>query len=88
MPALREVPAGRAAAHVEGLPNPRGFPRHLQAVGAQSLPQQEPGELHGSTSQPPCPEQGAGTEIFDSGAAICEAHVRLVHLGEAGWDLK
>lgn len=43
VPALWEVPAGWSPTHVEGLPNPRGFPWHLQAVGAQSCHHQESG---------------------------------------------
>lgn len=32
VPALRQVPAGRPPPDVEGLPDPRGLPRHLPAV--------------------------------------------------------
>lgn len=32
LPALWEVSAGRPPAHLEGLPDPRGLPRHLPAV--------------------------------------------------------
>ncbi|XP_035878285.1 mediator of RNA polymerase II transcription subunit 27 isoform X2 [Phyllostomus discolor] len=38
LPALREVPAGRPAAHLEGLPDPRGLPRHLPAVTGPPRP--------------------------------------------------
>lgn len=64
VPALRQVPAGRPPPDVEGLPDPRGLPRHLPAVapppgpGGRAAPptsvKRRVRQASGRPAAPPC----------------------------------